>query len=142
MMRLRSIVAGTVPAMAPAMRPQGGPAHRQRSAAAGTSVEDLDGGKIWSASDREEYRYAAGEIFPPDRLERDGAGSTPSRDMQGWSAMHRTWRQLARYHGGFQNRNLSGFRAREGPGARLWRPFPVGLAGTNSVAPCGISSGG
>lgn len=39
-------------------------------------------------SDREECRAAAGEIVSPDRLERDDAGSTPSRDKQGWSAMH------------------------------------------------------
>ncbi len=46
-------------------------------------------------SDREECRAAAGEIVSPDRLERDDAGSTPSRDKQGWSAMHMIQETLA-----------------------------------------------
>lgn len=44
---------------------------------------------------REECRAAAGEIVSPDRLERDDAGSTPSRDKQGWSAIYADQETLA-----------------------------------------------
>lgn len=67
-MCLRFLVAGTVPAMARARRPQGGPFHRKRSGAAGTPVEDLEGGKIWSASDREECRESGRGNFPDGQV--------------------------------------------------------------------------